>query len=72
MMKQGIKIIVIIFLFLVLLFCLSGVVMTGDFSMNGTLEQKEHFLFVQNIYKIVSLFSLFLLVYLIFFVKVAK
>jgi cytochrome b subunit of formate dehydrogenase len=71
-MKQGIKIILIVICFLFFFFCLSGVVMTGDFSMHGTLEQKEHFLLVQNIYKISSLFSLSLLIYLIFFVKVAR
>ena len=71
-MKQGIKTILIVVCLLFLFFSLSGIVMTGDFSMHGTLEEKEHFLFVQNIYKISSLFSLSLLIYLIFFVKRAK
>jgi len=71
-MKQGMKTALVVICLFVLFFCLSGVVMIGDFSMNGILEQKEHFLFISNIYKTVALFSLFLLVYLIFFVKVAK
>jgi len=43
--------------------------MTGDFSMHGTVEQKEHFLFVQNIYKVGILISISSLIYLIFFSK---
>jgi len=68
-MKQATKTILIVFCCLFLFFCLSGVVMTGDFSMNGTVEEKEHFIFVQNIYKVGSLVSMLSLLYLIFFVK---
>ena len=68
-MKQVVKEVLIVFCFLFLFFCLSGVVMTGDFSMHGTVKQKEHFLFVQNIYKVGILISTFFLIYLIFFTK---
>jgi len=46
--------------------------MTGSFSVHAPLEQKEHYQFVINLYVIGSLFSLFLLVYLMFFTKVSK
>jgi len=71
-MKQGIKTILIVLCFLVLLFCLSGVLMMGSFSMNGTLEQQEHFLFFQKMYKIGIVLSVLFMGYLTFFVKVAK
>jgi len=68
-MKQVTKTILIVFCWLLLFFCLSGVVMTGDFAMHGTVAEKEHFIFAQNVYKLGSLVSIFFLLYLIIFVK---
>ena len=71
-MKQGIKTILIVICFLFFFFCLSGFAMTGSFSVNAPLEQKEHYQFLINLYTSGVILSFFLLVYLIFFVKVAK
>ena len=71
-MKQGIKTILIVICLLFFLFCLSGFAMTGSFSENTPLEQKEHYQFLINLYTSGVIISSFLLVYLIFFVKIAK
>lgn len=71
-MKQGVKTILIVLCLLFLFFCLSGFAMTGSFSVNAPLEQKEHYQFLITLYTSGVILSFFLLVYLIFFVKVAK
>jgi len=71
-MKQGIKAILIVICLLFFFFCLSGFAMSGSFSVNAPLDQKEHYQFLINLYTSGTILSFFLLVYLIFFVKVAK
>jgi len=68
-LKKGTKIFLLVMCSFFLLFCLSGLMMAGSFSMNGTLEQREHYTFVANIYKLGALVGILLMGYLLIFVK---
>jgi len=71
-MRKWIKIILIMFSFLVLLFSLGGFVMVGSFFVSAPLEQKEHYQLVINIYTVGIIISFFSIIYLTFFVKIKK
>jgi len=71
-MRQGIRIVLIVILILIFLFCLSGVFMAGSFSVPTPVKQKEYYIGLINTYIIGVTLSMVSIVYLSFFSKTSK
>jgi hypothetical protein len=68
-MKQRRKTVMVILCIFILLFSVSGFMMTGSFSVSAPQIQKGHYIFMTRLYGLGSVVSLLVLIYLLFFKK---